>query len=214
MLNFLKKYGKWLVLALSIFVFTFVTRQMLEDELASFDTFVHDFVIGFKNPYLTEVVKVITTFASAPFIIIVSIFLFYIFPSKKYGLLSLLSLIAVVGVNQILKFVFSRPRPFEWMLVPESGFSFPSGHAMVSMGFYGMLIYLIWQTNMNKRDKKIITVLLSILIILVGLSRIYLGVHYASDIIAGFALSLSYLIVATSIVSYYLKSKRNVLKKS
>jgi len=109
----------------------------------------------------------------------------------------------------MLKFIFVRPRPFEWMLIEETGYSFPSGHAMVSMAFYGMLVYLIWQTKISLNKKKIWTIVLSVLILLIGISRIYLGVHYVSDIIGGFTLSLSYLIIATSLVSYYLKHKKS-----
>ncbi len=209
MKKFLKKYGKWFIVALMLFIFIFITRLLLKDELKEFDTAVYTFIISIKSPFITELFKGITFFASPLFLIVLSILLFFIFKNKKYGLLSAANLIVVTLVNQILKFTFSRPRPFEWMIINESGFSFPSGHAMVSMGFYGMLIFLIWQTNISKHTKKIWTIVLSLLILLIGISRIYLGVHYASDIAAGFTLSLSYLIIAISIVIYYLKYKHS-----
>lgn len=210
MKEFLKKYGKWLLLALLVFIIVVVTHEMVKDRLHGFDTAIYNAVISLKSPFFTEFFKIITTFASVPFLIALSVALFFIFKNKKYGLLSFMNLVLVTLVNQILKFIFSRPRPFEWMLIEETGYSFPSGHAMVSMGFYGMLIFLIWKTDISNRAKKIWTVILGILIFLIGLSRIYLGVHYASDIIAGFALSLSYLIMATAIITYYLKCKANV----
>lgn len=212
MKDFLKKYGKWFIVAILLFVFAFITRELLKDQLKEFDTAIYNFIISVKSPFITEIFKGITFFASPLFLIVLSILLFFIFKNKKYGLLSLMNLIVVTLTNQILKFTFTRPRPFEWMLIPESGYSFPSGHAMVSVGFYGMLIFLIWQTNISKRKKKIWTIVLTCLVLLIGISRIYLGVHYASDIIGGFTLSLSYLIVATSLVTYYLKYKRS--KKS
>lgn len=212
MKDFLKKYGKWFIVAILLFVFAFITRELLKDQLKEFDTAIYNFIISVKSPFITELFKGITFFASPLFLIVLSILLFFIFKNKKYGLLSLMNLIVVTLTNQILKFTFTRPRPFEWMLIPESGYSFPSGHAMVSVGFYGMLIFLIWQTNISKRKKKIWTIVLTCLVLLIGISRIYLGVHYASDIIGGFTLSLSYLIVATSLVTYYLKYKRS--KKS
>lgn len=212
MKEFLKKYGKWFVVAVLLFVFAFITHELLKNELKTFDTTVYNFIISMKSPIITQIFKAITFFASPVFLIILSILLFFIFKNKKYGLLSLMNLIVVTITNQLLKFTFTRPRPFEWMLIPETGYSFPSGHAMVSLGFYGMLVFLIWQTNISKNKKIIWTIVLAILILLIGISRIYLGVHYASDIIGGFTLSLSYLIVATSLVIYYLKYKRS--KKS
>lgn len=209
MKTFIKKYAKWFIVAILLFIFVFITHELLKDELKDFDTAIYNFIISFKHPFITNMFKAITFLASPLFLIILSIILFFIFKNKKYGLLSLINLIIVTLVNQILKFIFVRPRPFEWMLIEETGYSFPSGHAMVSMGFYGMLIFLIWQTNITKTKKKIWTIILTIIILLIGISRMYLGVHYASDIIGGFTLSLSYLIIATSMVTYYLKYKHS-----
>ena len=209
MKQFLNKYSKWFIVAILLFIFVFITHELLKDELKGFDTTVYNFIISIKSPFITEIFKGITFFASPLFLIILSILLFFIFKNKKYGLLSAVNLIVVTAINQILKFIFTRPRPFEWMLIEESGYSFPSGHAMVSMAFYGMLIFLIWQTQISKTKKKLWTIVLTVLILLIGISRIYLGVHYASDIIGGFTLSLSYLIIATSIVMYYLKYKHS-----
>jgi len=212
MKTFFKKYIKWFILAILLFIFAYITHELLKNELKHFDTIVYNFIINIKSPIITETFKTITFFASPIFLIVLSVLLFFIFKNKKYGLLSAVNLIVVTVVNQILKLSFTRERPFEWMLIEEKGYSFPSGHAMVSMAFYGMLIFLIWQTEISNKKKKIWTVILTILILLIGISRIYLGVHYASDIIGGFTISLSYLIIATSIITYYLKYKHS--KKS
>lgn len=207
MKDFLNKYLKWLLLALFIFILAFIIRQLFKENLTGFDTTIYNFVISFKNPILTFFFKFISFLSSPYTLIILSIVFFIAFPNKKYGLLSLCSLIFITLTNQILKHLFSRERPFDWMMIEEKGFSFPSGHAMVSAAFYGILIYLINRTNINQKYKKIWTITLSILIFLIGLSRIYLGVHYASDIVAGFTISLSYLIIAITIINYYLKKK-------
>ena len=96
-----------------------------------------------------------------------------------------------------------RERPTEFRLIDEKGYSFPSGHSMVSMAYYGFLIYLIYKYVKNKKLKYILISGLILLIILIGTSRIYLGVHYTSDVIAGFLVSISYLILYTSIIKKY-----------
>ena len=103
--------------------------------------------------------------------------------------------ILIFILNVGLKLIFMRERPFELMIITEDGYSFPSGHAMASLGFYGFIIYLIWNMKCKKKFKVLTTVLLSFLIILIGISRIYLGVHYASDVLAGYLVSVAYLIV-------------------
>src|SRR5699024_2347709 len=105
----------------------------------------------------------------------------------------LLNLILVFLLNYVLKILFSRNRPADINLIVETGFSFPSGHAMMSLGIYGFLIYLLLLSDKNKISKIIGTCFLILLIFLIGISRIYLGVHYATDVIAGFIISASYL---------------------
>ena len=95
--------------------------------------------------------------------------------------------------NQILKNIFRRTRPLFKHLVKESCFSFPSGHAMVSFCFYGLIIYFIHKSNL--KHKRIYEILLIVIIVLIGLTRIYLGVHYFSDIIGGFLFGLLYLLL-------------------
>ena len=98
-------------------------------------------------------------------------------------------------MNYTLKQIFQRPRPIEYRIINESGYSLPSGHSMISMAFYGYLIYLIYKNVKNEHLKRCLILFLSILIISIGISRIYLGVHYTSDVLAGFLAAISYLII-------------------
>ena len=104
-------------------------------------------------------------------------------------------------INYGVKQVFRRERPNILSLVDISGFSFPSGHSMVSSSFYGFLVYLIYKYCKSKWRYFGIAIL-TFLILFIGISRIYLGVHYASDVIGGFALGLVWLSVFVSIVEY------------
>jgi undecaprenyl-diphosphatase len=96
-------------------------------------------------------------------------------------------MVLALSSNLILKQLINRARPVAEHLVSVETLSYPSGHAMMAMAFYGILIYLFWQFPWNKLLKYTITMVLLLLILSIGISRIYLGVHYPSDILGGYA---------------------------
>ncbi len=203
--EFITKNLKWIILFICLIGFLALAEDVFHKEIMKGD------IIGYKiistfliADFTTPIAKFITNFGGAIFLIILTITLFILIKNKKIGLSIILNLIVITGLNQILKNILQRPRPTEYRLIEETGFSFPSGHSMVSMAFYGYLIYLIYKYVKNKDLKWISIVLLSILICSIGISRIYLGVHYTSDVLGGFLISLSYLIVYTLIVNRYL----------
>ena len=118
---------------------------------------------------------------------------------KKNRWFITIDLVGVTLVNQVIKHIIRRPRPNVLRLVEESGYSFPSGHSMVSMAFYGIIIYLVYKNVSNKYLKWILIILLSLLILSIGFSRIYVGVHYFTDVAGGFLLGLAYLIIYINI---------------
>ena len=127
--------------------------------------------------------------------------------NKKIGVSIFSNLVIVTILNQLLKGILQRPRPTEYRIIEETGYSFPSGHSMISMAFYGYIIYLIYKYVKNKYIKWFSIVLLSILICSIGISRIYLGVHYTSDVLGGFLISISYLVIYISAVNKFLIEK-------
>ena len=203
--EFIIKNFKWIILFICLIGFLALAEDVFHKEIMKGD------IIGYKiistfliSDFTTPIAKFITNFGGAIFLIILTITLFILIKNKKIGLSIILNLIVITGLNQILKYILQRPRPTEYRLIEETGFSFPSGHSMVSMAFYGYLIYLIYKYVKNKYIKWISIALLSILIGTIGISRTYLGVHYTSDVLGGFLISLSYLIVYTLIVNRYL----------
>ena len=152
------------------------------------------------SDFVTPIAKFITNFGGAVFLSIATIALLLLIKNKKIGLSIFSNIVIITILNQLLKRILRRPRPTEFRIVEETGYSFPSGHSMVSMAFYGYLIYLIYRYIKNKYIKWSLIVLLSILICLIGISRIYLGVHYTSDVLGGFLLSISYLVVYISLI--------------
>ncbi|MBR2785325.1 MAG: phosphatase PAP2 family protein [Clostridia bacterium] len=158
---------------------------------------------------LTPIAKIITFFGSAYWLIGLSIFLLLIIKNKKIGISISINLGLAALTNFLLKQILQRPRPIGHRIIDESGYSLPSGHSMVSMAFYGFLIYLVYKRIENKHLKSFLIALLFVLIINIGISRIYLGVHYTSDVIAGFLVAISYLIIyANTIKSLILEDKK------
>ena len=117
------------------------------------------------------------------------------------------NIVIITILNQLLKRILRRPRPTEFRIVEETGYSFPSGHSITSMVFYGYLVYLTYKYINNKKIKIPLIIFLVLLIPTIGLSRIYLGVHYASDVLCGFLLGIIYLILFISISKKYLEKK-------
>ena len=174
-------------------------------------------IIGYKvistlliSDFITPIAKFVTNFGGAIFLVVLTITLFILIKNKKIGISILSNLVIITILNQLLKRILQRSRPTEFRIVEETGYSFPSGHSMVSMAFYGYLIYLIYKYVKNKYVKWSSIVLLSILICSIGISRIYLGVHYTSDVLGGFLISISYLIIYISATNKFLIEKRFV----
>lgn len=194
------KNKRWIIFAISILIVLFLTEDVFEEEILMCDkvgqAFVNNYLV---TNSLTIFMSIITFFGSAPAFILFTIF-YLLFEKKKENKLYVVSNLVIITIfNQGLKFLIHRPRP-EISLIKETGYSFPSGHSMVSMAYYGLLIYLIFHSNYKKTTKKISIFFLTFLIFLIGLSRIYLGVHYVSDVLGGFLFSIAYLMIFTNFI--------------
>ncbi len=173
------------------FILFLVTVILITNDNKYFDNYIIN-LFKYKSDILTNIMKIITFLGSALSIILLTVLLIIVVKGKRNKILILINVIVTTLLNQLLKNVFQRGRPID-SIIEESGYSFPSGHSMVSMAFYGFLIYLVYKSNI--KYKGLIIGLLSVLIVLIGISRIYLGVHYPTDVIGGFTLSLSYLLL-------------------
>jgi len=203
----MKKHTKWIISTLCILGFLIIGLYFIQLEDNFIDKTIYNLIISLKSNTATTFFKIITSFASVKFMIIISIIILLLKKLKHIRYFIILNIINDVVLNTILKFIFKRERPIDLMLVEESGYSFPSGHTMMATAFYGFIIYLISKSKYKKRTKIILNTLLTILILLIGISRIYLGVHYATDVIAGFLIGLSYLIIFTHIIDKFLIKK-------
>ena len=110
--------------------------------------------------------------------------------------------ISSLALMLLLKQLFQRKRPLSPLLKAAKGLSFPSGHAIMAVTFYGLLIYILQHTITIDWLKWLATVLMFVLIILIGFSRIYLRVHYASDVAAGFIIGLLWLLLSLAVLKW------------
>ena len=208
--DILQKNYKWIIILLCSIILLAILQNIYRAEQIEWDINIYkNITMNLRTDLLTGFFKVITVFGGAYVLIAIGILSLIILKNKKIGLCINVNLIIIAVLNAILKLFVQRPRPEGYRLIDETGYSFPSGHSMVSMAFYGLIIYIIWKKVKNKNLKYASCSILGVLIILIGFSRIYLGVHYASDVIGGFAISLIYLILITNIIRSYLKLEKS-----
>lgn len=205
----LNKNYKWIILFLCVVLFLAILQNVFYDEQLVLDSIFYNLVVqNMRAPTLTTILIIITNLGSAITLISLAILSIILIKNKKIGLCISLNLIISTLLNVILKNIVQRPRPEGYRLIDESGYSFPSGHSMVNTAFYGLLIYLVLRNVKNSKLKYTLVTLISLLIIGIGFSRIYLGVHYASDVLAGFLISIAYLVVFTTFMHDMLKIEK------
>ena len=171
-----------------------------------FDLPVYQFIMSHFVPStaLITIMKIITTLGSVLVIITGIICVGILSRSKKYFKIFALATLFGVIVNNIIKFIVRRPRPTNTMMFSsESSYSFPSGHSMMSMIFYGLIIYYVCKFIKNKKLKILLVGLLSSIIFFIGFSRIYLGVHYVTDVLGGFFFGIIYLVIFIKILNKF-----------
>lgn len=206
MSKIVRKHWKPIIFSLSILIFLVITNLLLKEQIHVFDNFIFSGIKRIRTEPLTIVFKFITFFCSTEFLLIATIAIMVFSKNKKRAFYIALNVLICFLLNQGLKHVFLRPRPEDINLITEGGYSFPSGHSMVSLAFYGLFIYIIFHMRLKKYKRYLYCILLALLTLLIGISRIYLGVHYASDVLAGFAISMAYLIIYIKL--FYKKMER------
>lgn len=208
MMDKIKKYGKWVICGIGIVIFITMIVLLLTGNVTSLDNSIYNTIISSKSDAMTMFMTIITMMCDTEFIIVATLLLVLLIKNKKMGGMIASNVVLCSVINTIIKHIFLRPRPVGIKLIEQGGYSFPSGHSMMAVAFYGLLIYIIWNTKRRNIWKIFTTTLLVILILLVGISRIYVGVHFASDVIAGLSISLSYLIIFIELLY------KRVIKKS
>lgn len=182
-----------LISILFLIVFILMAIIVKEGMVERFDLAIIQYVQGLESVYLTKIMLVFTNIGSFPFVItifiITSLFLFFVLHHRSELFLYTGLLIVTQIVNQLLKTFFQRTRPEFHRLVEIGGYSFPSGHAMTAFTVYTILTFLLWRHIRTTFGRFLLLAVSILFILLIGISRIYLGVHFPSDIIGGYSMS-------------------------
>ncbi|MEJ8758225.1 phosphatase PAP2 family protein [Pontibacter sp. H259] len=182
---------------ISLFVYMAYTVFIIKG--TALDEAMFRFAASHTSPETTRIMRIISFFASADYLMVVPplvvLILAWFRQLQWFALKVLIISLTSTILNQALKRLFERPRP-ETAMLEQSGLSFPSGHAMIGGSFYGLLIYIVWRTVPNPIWRWLLTILLTFLLLLIGYSRVYLNVHYATDVLAGFSAGILWLLIS------------------
>ena len=189
-----KIYGAIILIATLVFIGVAVGVQT--GYLDGFDDAVRYRVYSMRSDKLTAFWKFITHSGDRYVVILLGVILLLMKSLReKYGVKFAIAALSSTALYQIMKYIFQRPRPdLALRLIEQGGYSFPSGHSMNCLVSYGILIYLLLKYCENRRLANILSVGLGLLTILIGFSRVYVGVHYPTDIIGGWSLGIAVLV--------------------
>lgn len=199
----------WLVCALLIGSFAFVATAIHLHTITGFDDAVIHAVQGMEAPWLTAVMKTFTHIGSTAAVgLLAAVGLIWLLLIRHRAQAFLFaSVLAGTGIfNQLLKFIFQRERPDFHRLVEIGGYSFPSGHTMMAFSLYTILAYIIWRNLKTLWSRVLVIAAAAFMIFMIAVSRIYLGVHYPSDIVGGAIASALWLIASIAIYQRYQKN--------
>jgi membrane-associated phospholipid phosphatase len=215
LVNLLKQVGPFALAGLVgalllLLLFAKLSEEVFSNEITVFDNNLARWVHSFANPTLDAFFNALSALGGTVGITALTIIAFAFLMWRGHAHHAWQLALAVVGglvINQALKMLFHRTRPDLWPGAQFAGFSFPSGHATLSLCLFGMFAWLGWQFFRSRAVRTGWTLLMVLLILLVGLSRIYLGAHYPSDVLAGYLSGGLWLVGLLSGVDIYKRLK-------
>lgn len=190
------------ILVSSLLVFTLALLAFLHNEI-SFDDAIAENVRSWRGNSFTSFMTYISYLGNTEFLVPANILLLIFFIIRKDKWTAWRS--AIIAVSSLLlmtslKAIFQRARPDEILIAAISSFSFPSGHGFMTVSFYGFIICWSLVGIKDRRKKILVVIAMLLLIATIGLSRIYLGAHYATDVLAAWGLGTAWLLLSLLII--------------
>ncbi|MFA5953985.1 MAG: phosphatase PAP2 family protein [Patescibacteria group bacterium] len=176
-------------------------------QFAVVDISVARMTVGWHTPFLNAIMFVVTLFGRELLIVLVAVVTAALYLKRHVAdaLLLVVGMSAAWVLQFVLKIVFVRPRPFFSPITIETTYSFPSGHALAAFVFFGfMALYVFWQTKRHA-PRFYALVSATILVLAIGVSRVYLGVHWLSDVLGGYVIGVWLLTLMTVLRPAFVK---------
>lgn len=198
------KKKQYIIVGILALIFIVNTILVICGKTTAFDNCVYNLVRSLECDFFDNYFIFVTKLGNASVIIGLVAILILIFRNRHGIMFTALAVNSAV-TNKIIKHIIQRPRPDVLKLIEQGGYSYPSGHSMISISIYGYLLYLAFTKIKNSILKWVCSIILVILILSIGISRIYVGVHYASDILGGFTLALLELILIVGLTKKHFR---------
>jgi len=200
-----KNKFSFLIISLCLLIVTILSSLVIIYDSLYIDSLVYEFLINnFRCDFVDNFMINITKLGDTNYVLLISSILFFIFlfsiKDKFVSFMFIFSVSAIAGINQGLKLIIKRERPNILRLVEIGGYSFPSGHTMVSTILYGLVAYIVYKLINIKWLRNFLVAINILVILLIGISRIYLGVHYFTDVFCGFLISSIFIVIIINIL--------------
>jgi len=201
-----ENYIYLIIISVLIILFTIIMRSSLLDKIIIIDNQVIDFMKLIVNKYLTFIFKIFTFIGDFYIPVFIIVCCFFLFKNKWYSVLLSCGYLFSGFMSFFCKYLSLRPRPIDALISIPKSYSFPSGHTLTSVVFYFLLWYLL-TINSTKKVKTMSLIVTIICITLIAISRMYLGVHYFSDVVGGYIIGLFCLSIIINIINLNFKEK-------
>jgi membrane-associated phospholipid phosphatase len=205
-------YAGFAAAVAALLLFAWLANEMVAGATLRLDNFVRDTVHSWASPPLTEAMRGITQLGSPEFLILVSFVLIWRLAQAGRKRAVIVLAVGAIGaelLNLLLKQLFHRQRPEVFFGYAEPlGYSFPSGHSISSCCFYGLAAALVTARMVSPARKALVWAGAALVVGLIGLSRVYLGVHYPSDVIAGYAAAIVWVAALRAAYGLWLRRRK------
>lgn len=177
--------------------FGLIALLIQDRQIDNFDQTIAAWIQALESPVLTHLMEGFTVIGSgwviAILVPVIAIFLYLVLGHRRELIFFIGVIIGSSLLNVVLKIIFHRARPTIHHIIEATGYSFPSGHSMAAFTLYGIVTFLLWRHLSDSFKRGILVLFSTVMILMIGISRIYLGVHYPSDVLGGYMASGSWL---------------------